>query len=73
MNINEQEGEAAGVCVVYTSEPKARVDAGEGGGCVEPPVNHLTANPAGQRSLLKGACSVCVCVWPHYSNLVWKH
>lgn len=52
MNINEQERRAVGGCAVYRLEPKARVDVGEGEGCVEPPVNHFTvsANPPGQRS-----------------------
>ena len=63
MNINEQEGEAAGGCVVYRLEPKARADVGEGEGSVEPPVNHFmdTPNPAGQRSLLEVSIQ-CVCV-----------
>lgn len=45
-------GRAVERCVVYRLEPKARVDVGEGEGCVGPPVNHFTvpANPAGQRS-----------------------
>lgn len=34
MNINEEEGRAAEGCVAYRLEPKARVDVGEGEGCV---------------------------------------